>query len=95
MRKLTVDIEKCSNNYCARCTDESLNGIVVVTNKSLELIKSDISDAIKFHVEGCVKDGDALPEWLVRNDYTIVFKYNVKDKIMPANHINARLQPLQ
>lgn len=75
MKKLNVKIEWCEKNYCASCNDESLNGIVVATNKTLNGIKSKIADAISFHIEGCLADGDVMADWLVNHDYELVFDY--------------------
>ena len=30
---------------------------------------ADLAEAVQFHVEGCLEDGDTLPEWLVKGDY--------------------------
>lgn len=75
MRKLTVNIEWCDKNYCASCNDDSLNGIVVATSKTLGGIKKEIADAIAFHIEGCLNDGDVLPVWIVNHEYELSFDY--------------------
>jgi len=75
MEKLVVNIEWAEKNYCASCNDKSLNGIVVATNKTLNGIKEEIADAIAFHIEGCLADGDILPGWLVNHDYELEFDY--------------------
>lgn len=75
MNELNVKIEWCDKNYCASCNDESLNGIVVATSKTLNGIKAEIANAIVFHIEGCISDGDTLPDWITNHNYELVFDY--------------------
>jgi len=71
MDKIQVKIGWSGNNYSCVADDPALNGIVVTTNKTLEGLKKDFVEGLKFHIEGCRQDNDVLPEWLVSGRYEI------------------------
>jgi len=73
MEKINVRISWSGNNYCAGTGE--YNGVVLVTNKTLDGIKSVFADTFKFHIEGSVADGDVLPEYLVNGEYE--FEYTL------------------
>lgn len=73
MEKIKVNIEWCDKNFGAAVDDERVPGSVVATDKTYEGIERAISDAIRFHVEGMVADGDEVPAWLVNGDYELDF----------------------
>ena len=60
------------NNYSCVTDDKALNGIVVVTNKTLKGLKKEFKESLQFHIDGCVQDGDKLPEWLVSGKYELI-----------------------
>ena len=57
--KYTVIIEKASENYAAYVPD--LPGCVATGGTRQEALK-EIREAIEFHVEGMLEDGDPIPE---------------------------------
>jgi len=59
MRKYAVVIEKGANNYSAYVPD--LPGCVT-TGRTVEEIKTNILEAIAFHLDGLAEDGAPLPE---------------------------------
>lgn len=69
MEKIHVKVEWCEKNYGAVTECEVLNGVVAVTSKTYDGLMADLAEAVRFHVEGCLEDGDTLPEWLVKGDY--------------------------
>ena len=69
MEKIHVKVDWCEKNYAAVTECEALNGLVTVTNKTYEGLMKDLAEAVRFHVEGCTEDGDAMPEWLAAGDY--------------------------
>ena len=69
MEKIKVNIDWCDKNFGASTSDERLGGSVVATHRSYEGVLVALREAIAFHVEGCVADGDVLPAWLVSGDY--------------------------
>ena len=71
MEKLKVLISWSGNNYCAESHEEALNGIIVSTHKTLKGIKTAFQSALQFHIEGCLQDGDNLPEWLISGQYEL------------------------
>jgi predicted RNase H-like HicB family nuclease len=73
MEKIKVSISWSGNNYCAHAQRDDFNGIIVATHKTLEGVKQEFQSALKFHVEGCLKDGDKLPTWIVSNNYEIEY----------------------
>ena len=71
MEKLQVKIGWSENNYSCVANNAVLNGIVVVTNKTLDGLKNDFQESLQFHIDGCLQDGDNLPEWLISGQYEL------------------------
>jgi len=59
MKKFAVVIEEGPNNYSAYVPD--LPGCIS-TGKTLAEIEKNIRDAIEYHIEGMIEDGDPVPE---------------------------------
>jgi predicted RNase H-like HicB family nuclease len=59
MKKYAVVIEKGPANYSGYVPD--LPGCIA-TGKTLEEIESNMREAIEFHIEGMIEDGDPIPE---------------------------------
>ena len=59
MKKYAVVIEKGPSNYSAYVPD--LPGCVA-TGKTLAEIENNMREAIEFHIEGMIEDGDPIPE---------------------------------
>jgi predicted RNase H-like HicB family nuclease len=59
MRKFAVVIEKGPSNYSAYVPD--LPGCVS-TGRTLSEIEMNIREAIEYHIEGLLEDGDPIPE---------------------------------
>lgn len=70
MEKVIVDIYYTGNNYCAHAP--ILLGCVS-TASTLSEMKKNIKEAIEFHVESSLKDGDTIPE-IFKGDYELEFK---------------------
>jgi len=71
MEKIQVKIGWSGDNYSCVSDSPALNGVIVVTNKTLEGLKKDFEEGLKFHMEGCLQDNDLLPEWLVSGRYEL------------------------
>lgn len=69
MRKYLIVIEKGSNNYSAYSPDVLGCG---ATGKTFEDAKRNIREAIEFHLEGLVEDGDPIPEAESSAEYIFV-----------------------
>lgn len=65
---IKVNVEWAGKNFCAS-VDEQVPGAVVVADKTLAGLKQAVRDAVAFHVEGMLADGDEVPEWLAKGDY--------------------------
>jgi hypothetical protein len=74
MDKIKISVGWSENNYSA-CTDDYdvINGIVIVTHKTLDGLKREFESSLKFHIEGCIADGDVLPEWIVEGNYELEY----------------------
>lgn len=59
MRKFLIVIEKAGNNYSAYSPD--VLGCAT-TGKTREETKRNMIEALEFHLEGLVEDGDPIPE---------------------------------
>ena len=59
MKKYAVVIEKGPANYSACVPD--LPGCIA-TGKTLEEIEINMREAIEFHIEGMIEDGEPIPE---------------------------------
>ena len=76
MEKLRIIIDWCDRNYGAVVEDDRIGGAVVATHKTHKGIISAIEEALRFHVETAVADGDELPTWLVDGDYELCYEYS-------------------
>ena len=74
MEKVIVDIYYTGNNYCAYAP--ILLGCVSI-GTTLSDIKKNIREAIEFHVESSLEDGDAIPE-VFKGEYELDFKLSVE-----------------
>lgn len=72
MQKIDVKVDWAGTNYCGHWTYPDM-GIVVSTAKTWEGFKKDFEEALDFHLEGCEKHGDALPQWAIDRDYEIEY----------------------
>lgn len=76
-RKFTVQVAFAEKNFCCGLCDEAIGGAVLSTGKSFEDLKKEFADSLRFHIEGCINDGDNLPEDVVRGDYELVYVLDV------------------
>ncbi len=77
MQTLKVVIGWTENNYSAVCEEKDIMGVVVATHKDLEALKQAFAEALQFHIEGCLEDGDILPEYLKAGAYELVFELQI------------------
>ena len=74
MEKVIVDIYFTGNNYCAYAP--ILLGCVS-TGATISDIKKNIREAIEFHVESSLEDGDTIPE-VFKGEYELEFKLSTE-----------------
>ena len=67
-----VEIRHTGNNFCAHAP--ILLGCVS-TGRTPQEVKNNIKEAIDFHVEGSLEDGDTIPE-IFLGDYELVYKFD-------------------
>lgn len=67
-----VDITWTEKNYCCGWGFEGV-GAILCTNKTIDGIKHDFEESLRFHIEGLIEDGDEVPQWLIDGDYTIEY----------------------
>lgn len=70
-----VDVTWTEDNFGCAWSDD-VAGTVVVTAKTLDKLKADFEESLRLHIEGCLEDGDDLPEYLVNGDYKIEYVLN-------------------
>jgi predicted RNase H-like HicB family nuclease len=75
MEKIKVSISWSGDNYVAGTGE--INGVVMVTNKTLEGVKKAFIDALEFHIETSVANGDKLPKYIVVKNYELDFELKV------------------
>lgn len=69
METINVTISWSGNNYCAGIGN--INGVVMVTSKTLEGVKDEFAEAFRFHLQGSIADGDAITPYLANGEYEI------------------------
>jgi predicted RNase H-like HicB family nuclease len=75
MEKIKVLTGWADKNYSATTDDYNrLGGIVVATGNTFEKLQEEFESALKFHIEGCLADGDSLPEWLLSGNYQFEYE---------------------
>lgn len=100
-KELKVKVSWTGKNFCCAWSDDAA-GSVVVTNKSLAKLKEDFEESLRWHIKGCVDDGDVLPDYLVNGDYSVAYEldtaallrdaeeYTTMAAISRASGINAK-----
>ena len=73
MEKIKVFVDWCDKNFGA-AVDNNVPGAVVVTAKNYEKLQHDVAEALRFHVEDMLADGDDVPRWLAEGDYELDYQ---------------------
>ena len=76
MERIRVEVQWCDKNFGASLGD-NVPGAVVLTAKTYDELLREVPEALRFHVEGMVEDGDDVPQWLIEGDYE--FDYHLAD----------------
>lgn len=74
MEKIKVNVQWCDKNFGASLGD-NVPGSVVVTAKSFDELRKQVEDALRFHVDSMLTDGDLVPQWLAASDYEFEWHY--------------------
>lgn len=83
METIKVEIYWSEKNYCCGWGLEGV-GALMCTNKSLEGLKEEFTETLRFHVEAMMEDGEQVPEWLTSGDYEIDFTLAVSALLRQA-----------
>lgn len=78
-KKLKVHVGWSGKNFCCGIS-EDVGGVVVVTAKTLSKLKEDFEETFRWHIEGCLADGDDLPDYIVNGNYE--FDYELDSAAM-------------
>jgi len=77
MEKINVKIGWSGENFSCIADDAVLNGIVLATCETLEGLKKQFRESLQFHINGCIEDGNQLPEWLINGQYDLNFTLEI------------------
>ena len=77
MKKINVKIGWSGENFSCIADDAALNGIVLATCETLEGLKKQFQESLQFHIEGCIQDGNLLPEWLINGQYDVNYMLEI------------------
>lgn len=69
---INVEVTWSDRNYCCGWGFEDV-GAVLCTNKTLDGLKKEFEETLKFHVETMAKDDEHVPEWLLSGEYNIEY----------------------
>lgn len=82
-KKLKVNVGWSGNNFCCEMS-EDIGGIVIVTAKTLSKLKEDFEESLRWHTEGCLADGDLLPDYIANGDYEIDYELDTAAMLREA-----------
>jgi predicted RNase H-like HicB family nuclease len=88
MEKIICPIGWCDKNYSAGIGDETL-GAIVATGKTLDEVKKEFKEALQFHIESMVEDGENVPKWACTGKYEIEFTLNISALIRRAEQFTS------
>lgn len=80
---LKIEISWSEKNYCCGWGYEGI-GAILCTNKTVEGIKQDFEESLRFHIEAMVEDGESVPEWLASGDYQVEYSLSVSALLRQA-----------
>ena len=69
---INVEVTWSEKNYCCGWGFEGV-GAVMCTNKTLDGLKQDFEESLRFHIDAMVEDGETVPEWLASGRYEIQY----------------------
>jgi len=77
MEQIKVTVDWCGKNYASYINDPRICGVVLSTAKTFEKLQQETEKSLKFHLEGCIADGDPLDESIRNGDYELVYERRV------------------
>ena len=73
MEKLTIKVEWCGKNYSGSYEEEKF-GVVAATGRSLEEFKLEFAEAMDFHIDALVEDGEEMPQCAAAKQYELEYE---------------------
>ncbi|MDR1884169.1 MAG: type II toxin-antitoxin system HicB family antitoxin, partial [Prevotella sp.] len=73
MKKVIITVGITDNNYSAHVNIG--DGIAVATGKTFDELKTQMEEAVDFHLEGMREDGDEIPE-VFNSEYELVYHFD-------------------
>ena len=77
MDKIKVMVDWCGKNYAAYIFDKRIGGVILATGKNLKELQQDTEESVRFHIEGCILDGDPIPETFQKGDYELEYEKRI------------------
>ena len=74
MEKLTIKVEWFGKNYSGSYAGDNVFGVVAATGSTLDEFKDDFAEAMDFHINGLLDDGDDIPYWATTKQYELEFE---------------------
>ena len=81
--RIKVHVGWSGKNFCCGLAD-NIGGVVAVTAKTLDKLKEDFEESLRWHIESCVADGDSLPAYLVNGDYELDYELDTAAMLRDA-----------
>ena len=72
MEKIDVYVDWCDRNFAATFGN-NVPGAVVFTAHTWDEVRQEAKSTLEFHIEGMLKDGDEVADWLRNGEYEFVF----------------------
>lgn len=82
---IKVPVEWTGDNFCCGISSEEY-GTIAVTHKTLNGLKKSFEEALSLHIEGCLADGDVLPDYLVKGNYTLDYELDTAALLRDAEN---------
>lgn len=87
MEKLVVNISATEKNFGATLHHKDIEGVVIATGKTLDEVKHNFADALQFHIENCVEDGDEIPAYLQQCKYELQYELDASALLLKVDGI--------
>jgi len=75
MKKIKTLISWSGDNYAA--TASNVNGVIIATAPTLEKVKKEFEESLKFHIDEAVADGDNISDDLKNGNYEIEYEMHI------------------
>lgn len=82
-KKLKVQVGWSGKNFYCGLSDD-IGGVVAVTAKTLTKLKEDFEESLRWHIEGCIADGDSLPDYIANGDYELDYELDTAAMLREA-----------